>query len=1340
MNFQLHLRHTRLYILTIFLIVTNLLFAQNQTYIPTVQYFTTEHGLSHRDVKCIFQDRDGMIWIGTKNGLNRFDGYNFKYWLDKNHGVDLRNVRDIGQDDEGWLWIDREKNGILFFHPIHETFQTIAERFGTEVPPETFKRSPSFLGFPVDKNGYIYINNDVSNVMYRYHSSEGFTKLKLPFKLKTTQIGIGRTEGELYYAGKDSLEYLVIEKIEGKAIHYKFTEKKEKSSIDEKGNSAYARRQISNKSIDLYTGNGTYLLKVDETDIKHTIRNIYRDKQSRFWIGTDFGFYMVSVQKNNFEFITLPYDNYINRKTSARGLFINKDEILACLELDFGLAKYDFTSQQWTSVKRINGTRVIYPSKEGGLWIGAANKVIHWDNNKITETLMLERTRNGGPGFGSWCFSPSRQNDNFLWFGTYPGLFKLNIAPDVSDRLIEIEGFNKFGFTIQHIAPDTKCKNCLWLCTNEGLWLFDETTEKVIEKYNWNQPQNNYLPTDNIHHLYQENENILWLATANGVIRWNRENNEYQLITIEDGLPNNVIYAIYPDDFGNFWMSSDYGIIKMNKATLAVENFLPKDGVGQTEFNRISHFEYRDEAGHQRLAFGGLDGITIFQPKDFEQSSTTFLPHLTLLKYQQFSGQQQIAIDKTIEIKKTKSIIIPPNDYIYELEVGLLNYESVDNNQYLYQLNNGKWQVQKKRIIQLGQLPYGSHQLRIKAKTINNTSSANILEYTITVKRPFYLTWWFILLSSITVIGSGFYFYKRRTTQLKQRQVVLERLVKERTAKIEADKKTIENDKQVIEQQAKELQQLDVLKSRFFANVSHELRTPLTLILGPINTTLKRGNLTNQDFTMLSKAKKSGKKLLKLVGSILDLSKMEANKMKLNETPTVFFPFIRRIISAFESHAQREGVHFSFENTIDQHLQLKLDKEKLEIVINNLLSNAIKFTPKGGEVTVTIEDKKNQIQITVADTGRGIHPDDVPNVFNRFYQSEQENAKTEGGTGIGLALSREFVELMNGKIWVESKWTIGSEFHVTLPRKEVLGMVEIPQLEEEEIVEETAVPIPTTKSNKTILIVEDNYSLRDYIQTILEPYYNIITAENGKVALKRLTVNGERLTDLNSIEKDRQAIPKAFGRASVHRQASLIISDIMMPEMDGYQLLTHLKSTDYFRGIPVIMLTARADIQDKLKALRIGVDDYLLKPFDEEELLTRISNLLVNYEERQAFSKTANKSTATPHQNSVSDEEQEWLVSLEALIIKEMNNSLFSNDYLAEKLLLTPKTLYRKVKILTGLTPTKYIRTIRLQHAKMLLESGKSVSETAYQVGFQKTTYFSQLFRKEFGKLPSEYK
>jgi YesN/AraC family two-component response regulator len=359
--------------------------------------------------------------------------------------------------------------------------------------------------------------------------------------------------------------------------------------------------------------------------------------------------------------------------------------------------------------------------------------------------------------------------------------------------------------------------------------------------------------------------------------------------------------------------------------------------------------------------------------------------------------------------------------------------------------------------------------------------------------------------------------------------------------------------------------------------------------------------------------------------------------------------------------------------------------------------------------------------MTVKDNGRGVPTKDVPNIFNRFYQSSV-NTKAEGGLGIGLALSMEFVKLMKGKMWVESQIDeveTGSTFFVQFPKKEVIKMI---TTEEHEIInyENKADTIPVLLSEntpnnadlETILIVEDNYDLRDYLSYILLPHYNIITAENGLEGLEKL--------------------PTA--------NCQLILSDVMMPVMDGFEFLEKVKANDKWRGLPFIMLTARAEMQTRLNALRIGVDDYLLKPFDEEELLVRIKNLVANYKERIVTARIISEDTIEqPKEIMVLKADQEWLATLEQLIFAEMDNSIFSVDFLAEALSINRKTLYNKIKELTGLTPTKYIRAIRLQKAKNLLEKGIAVNVVAQQVGFQNTEYFSTLFKENFGKLPSFY-
>ena len=824
-------------------------------------------------------------------------------------------------------------------------------------------------------------------------------------------------------------------------------------------------------------------------------------------------------------------------------------------------------------------------------------------------------------GIGMWSFY--QDTNGKLWVGAGN---KLGFKNKKEDFIRDYQtNENDFGLTqkrgaIQNFIPETD--NLLWLCSWTGLYLFDTQREKVLARFASDEKGNRYLPADLFYFLYKDKDGIYWLGTSDGLIRWefNREqvvennmqssvlapqsSSVHRLFNRQDGLSNDVIYAIFEDKHNRLWMSSDYGIMSFDKTTFDVKTYLPKDGISHHEFNRISQFQTEDGT----IYFGGLNGITAFHPDDFVGDKTNY-PQMLISDYEIFDGKAKQLVNRVGELRRTNTIIFHPNDRFFRLKFVLPTFENASKMLYAWKIEgvDENWNYQKENSVQIGILPYGKHLLRVKGQNADGGWSPHELAIQVRVLKPFYLQNWFLFLLAVFTIGGLYWWYKRKTHLYLRTQKLLETEIEKATAQIQKDKQTIEN-------QAEELRQLDKVKSSFFANVSHELRTPLTLILGSISSVLKSQELSNRNFTLLKKAQQSGKDLLKLVGSILDLSKMESGKMELDEQPHLLFPLVRRIASTFEAHAQRKGIQFAFYYQAEKELQLELDKNKLETILNNLLSNAIKFTPANAKVRVQIEDFGNLIQIAVLDTGRGIHPNDLPHIFNRFYQSNQPNAPTEGGTGIGLALSQEFVKLMKGKIWAKSQLGKGSQFFVQIPRKEILGITQ-------PIIDTTSIGKPITdditqqaandsKSNRsTILVVEDNHSLREYIQLILKAEYNVIVAENGQVALEYLKARGTT-DDENLIENP---IPS---RDILLHSPSLIVSDIMMPIMDGYQFLEKVKNDDNYRHLPFIMLTARADIQDKLKALRIGVDDYLLKPFEEEELLVRIKNLLNNYQRR----------------------------------------------------------------------------------------------------------------------------
>ncbi len=531
----------------------------------------------------------------------------------------------------------------------------------------------------------------------------------------------------------------------------------------------------------------------------------------------------------------------------------------------------------------------------------------------------------------------------------------------------------------------------------------------------------------------------------------------------------------------------------------------------------------------------------------------------------------------------------------------------------------------------------------------------------------------------------------------------------------------------LIHQQTKQLENLDAAKSRFYANVSHELRTPLSLILGPIGSLIKEKNLTEKQLKMLKMAEQSGKNLEQLVQEILDLRKLEMGKMKLNLQPVKLSSFFMRYLVQFESLAQRKKVDFLYQILAEEDQVVNIDPEKYRQLLYNLLANAFKFTPSGGRIEVILTLKDSILQLMVSDSGAGIHPDDLPHVFDRYFQTNRPDKAAEGGTGIGLALCQEYAHLFGGTIEVES--TLGKEtiFRIKFPvsivepeqkhlNKEVELAKSLENNSQEDNIELISpvldTPPKTNDDRPIILVVEDNPDLQDYIRIVLSEKYRVISAENGKTALEYLHQNPN---------------------------CQLILSDLMMPVMDGYQLLKKLKSDDATRHIPVIMLTARAEAQDKLKALRIGVDDYLIKPFDEEELLVRIENLLKNQSARNP--ETPTEIFPKFDKPLFSKRDQAWLETFESYIQKNLSKDILSISLLAKEFAMSESTLLRQLKRLTGLSPSKYLQEMRLDMARQMLEnrSYKSISTIATKVGYSDSRSFSRSFKNRFGKLPSKY-
>lgn len=552
--------------------------------------------------------------------------------------------------------------------------------------------------------------------------------------------------------------------------------------------------------------------------------------------------------------------------------------------------------------------------------------------------------------------------------------------------------------------------------------------------------------------------------------------------------------------------------------------------------------------------------------------------------------------------------------------------------------------------------------------------------------------------------------------------------------------------------QSEQLKNLDVAKSRFFANVSHELRTPLTLMTGTINSLQKEDGLNGKQERMLQIAQRGGKQLEVLVNEILDLGKMDAGKLEVIREPVKLALFFDNYFSQFESLAERKGVQYNFETWVAADVEAKIDKEKCRQIVYNLLSNAFKFTQQGQSVRAIINVENDVLELEVTDTGDGIHPDDQPQIFDRYFQTRQKGTSAMGGTGIGLAICQEYAKLMGGQMKMKSIFGKGTSFRLILPIEissinkgttasappnvQSAPKSEKSTVKPEPLVSKKTPVISENPTNKpSILIVEDNPELQDYISMVLQDRYHVMTADNGQEALD--LINGKWTIDNGQLihKAMSSTLPENPSVDNFQLSIDLILSDLMMPVMDGYQLLEKLKQNEATSHIPVIMLTARADSTDRLKALRIGVDDYMSKPFDEEELRVRIENLLKN----QAVRKDVVKEQAESPQFSKQD--NEWLEKFEAYVQENLDSDILDVTKMASDFAMSKSTLLRQLKRLTGLSPKNYLLEMRLNKARLLLENKtyNSIAKIASEVGYKDARSFSKGFKKRFGRLPSEY-
>lgn len=891
-----------------------------------------------------------------------------------------------------------------------------------------------------------------------------------------------------------------------------------------------------------------------------------------------------------------------------------------------------------------------------------------------------------------------------LWIGTYKnGLSVYDLA---TKQVISFTQYNVFdelkSAGIVSIQADKEGQ--IWLCATTGFYKLD--FEKGILERHWSGGKGAaYLSYDNIYHFYEDKDGGFWLATGGGgLIRWDRKNNQTQQYSRKAGLPNNTIYAIYEDEHEHLWLPSDYGIIQFDKKRGQVRRvYLTEDGITNPEFNRISHYRGADGT----LYFGGLNGITAFNPKDFYEKEGTLNLPLVVTNFQQFDGNSNQLIDKTGDLLANNEITLNPNDRFFNLEFALLSFNQSDKIQYAYKIDgvDANWNYQNEPRLRISRLPYGTHILHIRGQAANGLWGSNELTIKVNVWRPFYLQIWFILLSLAVLAGIVWFLFKWRTKDLQKNQQMLKKEVERQTEKIQG--------------QTEELRQLDSIKTRLYTNITHEFRTPLTVIMGMVDNI--RGHDTERKLI-----KRNSNNLLRLINQLLDLSKLDSGMLKAQNVQGDIIQYLQYLTESFYSMAKEKNINLTF-YAETKTLTMDFDESKIQHIVYNLLSNALKFTKEGGKVimhALQIEQEGQPfLKLKIQDTGVGISAAEIPFIFDRFYQADSSNTHKSGGTGIGLALTKELIEWMDGKIEVESTKGSGTSFTILLPVKREM-MVETVTTHKRTVIESEDVPVDNEDimnqpivsngdEKPMLLIIEDNHDVVFYLQTILQETYDIQIARHGQ----------------EGIDKAFEFIP------------DIIISDVMMPEKNGYEVCETLKTDERTSHIPIILLTAKSSVDDKITGLKVGADAYLMKPFHKEELFVRLEKLL---ELRRALQKHNTSFETPPSVKSAILEQKEptldnvFLQKIKQAIEKDMGEISLGVPQLCRAVNLSHTQVFRKLKAITGENPTIYIRKMRLQKALILLKNTElNISEIAYETGFSDPNYFSRAFNEEFGTTPS---
>lgn len=1346
----------------------------------TGKFYSTDKELSNSLINAVYQDRKGFIWIATENGLNKFDGTRFSiYRHNATDSTSLKNnyVRTLFEDSRGNFWIGCI-NGLQRYDRATDNFHElfISRKDGRKNPHITsiIERRNGDLWIATSGQGAISLKKNSNPASFHIETELtdriGSNYLNVIFEDSRQNLWIATEEKGLYRYSPESKELksykapyhiagddvsAICEDAHGQIFVGTLTKGLFRLSSRQEGNFEpvlYQNRMNLNIRTLIIDTRGKLIIGTDGEGVKEyqpqqdiivdseinagpfdfsksKVHSLIEDKDHNLWLGIfQKGLILVPGISNKFDYYGYKsiHNNTIGSSCvmaihtdEQATIWIGTDNDGLYAINDQGKQLRHYTHQAGNP-QSVPGTILcLYEDSNQELWLGS-----YFDGlarmNKQTGTCqdatsLLQGNLNAGKPKVSCIIEDKNKN---LWVGTYgSGLYKINL-PTQHVTYYESTRNENDDWSINRLPNDwisyllEDKEGMIWIGTYKGLAVLNPQTDNFINY----KKQNNLLPGYVVYSLLESSNGEIWAGTSEGLVCLNKDRLTPVLFTTADGLPSDIICGLAEDEKKNIWISTHQGISKLNPPEKKFINYYAGDGLQGNEFTRTAVF--KDKRG--KIFFGGTNGVTAFYPQDITEIKkemnvliTGFHVANRPVKKGDKSGNNVITDTAVMD---TEQFTLAYNENTFSIDFSVLEFSNPDRISYQYKIKElgDEWistQPGTNRVTYSSLKP-GKYTFSVQARDHNNFS--NIRTVTIAITPPWYQTWWAKViwgcLGALLIYALTMYILSR----IRHRQEVMRQ---------------------------KHMEQINEAKLQFFINISHEIRTPMTLIISPLEKLLAEHSEKQPVYLMIYR---NAQRILRLINQLMDIRKLDKGQMHLKFRETDIVGFINDLMQTFNYQAQKKNITFTFEKELEgaDSLKVWIDLNNFDKVLMNVLSNAFKYTHEGGNIEVSLKTGHNDayrgalkdyFEIDITDNGIGIDKNKIEQIFERFYQIDNDMTQSNFGTGIGLHLSRSLVELHHGIIKAENREDgQGTRFIIRLPLGSNHLKAEELENPEETGSEPTISQLPkdsiyeTEEENKTneyrkpkaktryrVLIVEDDEEIRRYTRSELDSDFRIYECTNGREGLETI----------------------------LKEKPDLVISDVMMPEMDGITLCRKIKQNININHIPIILLTAKSKAEDQIEGLEIGADAYIVKPFNTELLRTTISNLIANRERLRG--KLVGEQQVEEKITKIEMKSNDEI--LMSKVMKTINDHLadptLNVEMLAANVGMSRVHMHRKLKELTNQSARDFIRSIRLkQAANLLREKNLSVSEVAYATGFSNLSHFSNTFRDFYGISPSEYK